>query len=357
MYKGKIVLKNLTEEELKDFLVSIGEKKFRGSQIYSWLYRNIRDFDEMNNIPKSLRAKLEEHAIIGNIEKDLRLDSKIDGTKKYLFKLNDGNIIETVAMDYDTRLTLCVSNQVGCRMGCRFCASTIDGLSRNLEAWEILDQIIKVQEDLGKRVSNIVMMGSGEPLDNYENSMANALMYYYRDKNFVFRCINRLDRDTTGLTVVAKHFLSAGILNTFMQRREIKRVYNAIVEDDGSLKESGTVDAPIAREDNTLIKRRVSSEGQRAITHYKVLKRLRGASLIELRLDTGRTHQIRVHMSYIGHPLVGDYLYNERYYDKENVRPLLHSKSLSFTHPITGENLYIECELPKDFKERIDEYV
>lgn len=194
-------------------------------------------------------------------------------------------------------------------------------------------------------------------LNNYENSMANALMYYYRDKNFVFRCINRLDRDTTGLTVVAKHFLSAGILNTSMQKREIKRVYNAIVEDDGSLKESGTVDAPIAREDDTLIKRRVSSEGQRAITNYKVLKRLNGASLIELRLDTGRTHQIRVHMSYIGHPLVGDYLYNERYYDKENVRPLLHSKSLSFIHPITGENLYIECELPKDFKERIDEYV
>ena len=194
-------------------------------------------------------------------------------------------------------------------------------------------------------------------LNNYENSMANALMYYYRDKNFVFRCINRLDRDTTGLSVVAKHFLSVGILNTFMQRREIKRVYNAIVEDDGSLKESGTVDAPIAREDDTLIKRRVSKEGQRAITNYKVLKRLNGASLIELRLDTGRTHQIRVHMSYIGHPLVGDYLSNERYYDKENVRPLLHSKSLSFIHPITGEDLYIECELPKDFKERMDEYV
>ena len=194
-------------------------------------------------------------------------------------------------------------------------------------------------------------------LNNYENSMANALMYYYRDKNFVFRCINRLDRDTTGLTVVAKHFLSAGILNTSMQKREIKRVYNAIVEDDGSLTESGTVDAPIAREDDTLIKRRVSKEGQRAITNYKVLKRLNGASLIELRLDTGRTHQIRVHMSYIGHPLVGDYLYNERYYDKENVRPLLHSKSLSFIHPITGEDLYLECELPTDFKERIDEYV
>ena len=207
----------------------------------------------------------------------------------------------------------------------------------------------------------VVNKPSGMPihpsLNNYENSMANALMYYYRDKNFVFRCINRLDRDTTGLTIVAKHFLSAGILNTSMQRREIKRVYNAIVEDDGSLTDSGIIDAAIAREDDTLIKRRVSKEGHRAITHYKVLKRLKGASLVELRLDTGRTHQIRVHMSYIGHPLVGDYLYNERYYDKENVRPLLHSKSLSFTHPITGENLYIECELPKDFKERIDEYV
>lgn len=171
MYKRRLVLKNLTEDELKDFLIDLGEKKFRGSQVYSWIYRNIKSFDEMNNIPKGLRLKLQEHATIGNIEKYLRLDSKIDGTKKYLFRLNDGNIIETVAMDYDTRLTVCVSNQVGCRMGCRFCASTIDGLSRNLEAWEILDQVIKVQEDLSKRVSNIVMMGSGEPLDNYENSI------------------------------------------------------------------------------------------------------------------------------------------------------------------------------------------
>lgn len=170
MYKGKIVLKNLTEKEMKDFLVSIGEKKFRGSQIFSWIYKNIRDFDEMNNIPKSLREKLKETSIIGNIDIELRLESEIDNTKKYLFLLNDGNIIETVAMEYDNRVTVCVSNQVGCRMGCRFCASTIDGLERNLEAWEILDQIMKVQEELGKRVSNVVMMGSGEPLDNFENS-------------------------------------------------------------------------------------------------------------------------------------------------------------------------------------------
>lgn len=124
----------------------------------------------MNNIPKSLREKLKETSIIGNIDIELRLESEIDNTKKYLFLLNDGNIIETVAMEYDNRVTVCVSNQVGCRMGCRFCASTIDGLERNLEAWEILDQIMKVQEDLGKRVSNVVMMGSGEPLDNFENS-------------------------------------------------------------------------------------------------------------------------------------------------------------------------------------------
>lgn len=170
MYKGKIVLKNLTENEMKEFLVNIGEKKFRGSQIFSWIYKGIRDFDEMNNIPKSLREKLRETSIIGNIDIELRLESEIDNTKKYLFLLNDGNIIETVAMEYESRLTVCVSNQVGCRMGCRFCASTIDGLERNLEPWEILDQIMKVQEDLGKRVSNVVMMGSGEPLDNFENT-------------------------------------------------------------------------------------------------------------------------------------------------------------------------------------------
>ena len=168
---GKVVLKNLTEEEMVEFILSLGEKKFRAAQVYSWVYKNIRDFDEMKNVPKSLRDKLREKSIIGNLDIELKLESKIDNTKKYLFLLNDGNIIETVAMDYDSRLTVCVSNQVGCRMGCNFCASTIGGLSRHLEAWEILDQIMKVQEDMGKRVSNIVMMGSGEPLDNFDNSM------------------------------------------------------------------------------------------------------------------------------------------------------------------------------------------
>ena len=171
MEQNKVALKNMTEEELKEFLVSIGEKAFRGSQIFSWIYKGAKTFDDMNNIPKSLREKLEEVSYIGNIKQELRLESKVDKTKKYLFLLNDGNIIETVMMDYEDRVTVCISNQVGCRMGCNFCASTLEGLIRNLEPWEILDQIMKIQEDTGKRVSNLVLMGSGEPLDNYDNTI------------------------------------------------------------------------------------------------------------------------------------------------------------------------------------------
>ena len=168
--ENKKALKNFTEAEMKEFMKEIGEKAFRGTQVYSWIYKGAKTFDDMKNIPKSLREKLEEVSYIGNIDIELKLESKDEKTKKYLFLLNDENIIETVMMDYDSRVTVCVSNQVGCRMGCRFCASTMDGLVRNLEPWEILDQIMKIQEDTGKRVSNLVLMGSGEPLDNYDNT-------------------------------------------------------------------------------------------------------------------------------------------------------------------------------------------
>ena len=168
--ENKKALKNFTEAEMKEFMKEIGEKVFRGTQVYSWIYKGAKTFEDMKNIPKSLREKLEEVSYIGNIDIELKLESKDGKTKKYLFLLNDGNIIETVMMDYDSRVTVCVSNQVGCRMGCRFCASTMDGLVRNLEPWEILDQIMKIQEDTGKRVSNLVLMGSGEPLDNYDNT-------------------------------------------------------------------------------------------------------------------------------------------------------------------------------------------
>ena len=170
MTENKVALKNMTEEELKEFLKSIGEKPFRGTQIFSWIYKGAKTFDDMNNIPKSLREKLEKVSYIGNIKQVLVLESKVDKCKKYLFELNDGNIVETVMMDYGDRVTVCISNQVGCRMGCKFCASTLEGLIRNLEPWEILDQIMKVQEDVNKRVSNLVLMGSGEPLDNFENT-------------------------------------------------------------------------------------------------------------------------------------------------------------------------------------------
>ena len=181
MENQKIALKNFTEEELKEFMKEIGEKPFRGTQIYSWIYKGAKTFDDMKNIPKSLREKLEKVSYIGNLETELVLKSKVDKTKKYLFALNDGNIIESVMMDYDDRVTACISNQVGCRMGCKFCASTMEGLIRNLEPLEILDQIIKIQEDTGKRVSNLVLMGSGEPLDNFENTK--QFLKIVNDKN------------------------------------------------------------------------------------------------------------------------------------------------------------------------------
>ena len=181
MENQKIALKNFTEEELKEFMKEIGEKPFRGTQIYSWIYKGAKTFDDMKNIPKSLREKLEKVSYIGNLETELVLKSKVDKTKKYVFALNDGNIIESVMMDYDDRVTACISNQVGCRMGCKFWASTMEGLIRNLEPWEILDQIIKIQEDTGKRVSNLVLMGSGEPLDNFENTK--QFLKIVNDKN------------------------------------------------------------------------------------------------------------------------------------------------------------------------------
>ncbi|MGL5714931.1 MAG: 23S rRNA (adenine(2503)-C(2))-methyltransferase RlmN [Paraclostridium sp.] len=178
---NKVCLKNFTEEELKEYIKSIGEKAFRATQIYGWIYKGAKNFSDMKNISKSLQDKLDETSFIGNLNVDLKLVSKLDGTRKYLFELNDGNIIESVMMEYEHGVTVCISNQVGCRMGCRFCASTIDGLVRNLEPWEILDQIIKIQEDIGKRVSNIVLMGSGEPLDNFDNTK--QFLKLVNDKN------------------------------------------------------------------------------------------------------------------------------------------------------------------------------
>ncbi len=164
-----INLKDLTFEELKDFLVSLGEKPFRAKQIFAWLHKGVESFDEMTDISVALREKLSQTSYVSTLKIVKKLESQIDETKKYLFELGDGNTVETVVMYYKHGITVCISCQVGCRMGCKFCASTIGGLVRSLTPGEILDQIIFAQKDIGERISNIVMMGIGEPLDNFDN--------------------------------------------------------------------------------------------------------------------------------------------------------------------------------------------
>lgn len=185
---------------------------------------------------------------------------------------------------------------------------------------------------------------------NYDNSVANALAWYFKEQNtpFVFRCINRLDRDTSGLTIIAKHFVSAGILSACLSRRKIHREYLAIVK--GSLTpRQGTVSAPISRKPGSIIERAVDFEhGETAVTRYELKDTKNGHSLVSIHLETGRTHQIRVHMKHIGYPLIGDYLYNP---DLDLIkRQALHSHRLVFPHPITGQKLEFISPLPEDME-------
>ncbi len=187
-------------------------------------------------------------------------------------------------------------------------------------------------------------------MKNYHYSLANGLVWYYQQQkeSFVFRCANRLDRDTSGLTVVAKHMLSANILSGMGYRHEIEREYLAIVRGN-VFPPSGTIDAPLSRMEGSIIERKVDFEhGERALTHYRVVEEKNGHSLVSLRLETGRTHQIRIHLKYLGFPLVGDYLYNP---DMEYIsRQALHSCRLRFVHPITKERMTFRAPLPEDMQ-------
>ena len=158
-------------EELTAEFISMGLPKFRAAQVYEWLAKGVRDFDAMSNLPAELRARLKTEYEIYAPKVLSKQVSDIDGTIKYLWELKDGNAVETVVMSYKHGNTVCVSSQVGCRQGCAFCASTIGGLVRGLEAHEILDEVMFSQLDSGRRISNIVLMGIGEPLDNYDNVM------------------------------------------------------------------------------------------------------------------------------------------------------------------------------------------
>ena len=157
-------------EELQKELERLGEKPFRAKQIYEWLHVKLADrFDEMTNLSVKLREKLAEEYDIFPVQMAERQQSKLDGTNKFLFRLYDGNMVESVLMRYKHGNSVCISSQAGCRMGCVFCASTIGGLKRNLSASEMLGQIYQIQKIIGERVSNVVIMGTGEPLDNYNN--------------------------------------------------------------------------------------------------------------------------------------------------------------------------------------------
>lgn len=187
-------------------------------------------------------------------------------------------------------------------------------------------------------------------MSNYTNSLGNAVAWYYYQQNcpFVFRCINRLDHNTSGLTIVAKHMVSGSILSSMVKRREIHREYLGIVR--GKVDPpSGTITAPLGRKPGSIIERTIDfKNGESAVTHYSVIEEKNGHSLVRLHLETGRTHQIRIHMKYLGFPLIGDSLYNP---DMEYIsRQALHSAKLIFSHPITGKRLEFVSPLPEDMR-------
>ena len=168
---SKLDIASMYINEIEQLLVSFEEPKYRAAQIFKWLQSGVQSFDDMTNIPKPLRVRLENECYIATVKPVQRLVSKIDGTVKYLYELYDGEYIESVFMQYKHGYTVCISTQVGCRMGCSFCASGLNGLYRNLTASEMLAQIQFAAKDNGVRVSNVVMMGMGEPLDNFDNSV------------------------------------------------------------------------------------------------------------------------------------------------------------------------------------------
>ena len=167
--KQKPDIKAFNETELRELLEEMGEKSFRAKQIYRWLHiEKAENFEDMTNLSKTLRQKLSDQYEICHLEKVKVLVSGIDGTRKYLFRIAGGSVIESVLMRYQHGNSVCISTQSGCRMGCQFCASTLHGLERNLTSSEMLEQIYQIEKDIGEKVTNIVLMGSGEPLDNFE---------------------------------------------------------------------------------------------------------------------------------------------------------------------------------------------
>lgn len=230
---------------------------------------------------------------------------------------------------------------------------TIRELSRNTIAPAEIDFKILYEDEDILAVDKPPFVPTHPSAGNYENTLANGVIYYWNKKNEqrLFRAVNRLDKNTSGVMLIAKNSYAHARLCDMLHTADFKRKYIAVVE--GEIESDGTVDAPIAREAESIIKRCVREDGQRAVTHYKVIKRYKGYTLLEIELETGRTHQIRVHMSYIDHPLVCDFLYGSE--DKRFMeRHALHSSYVSFVHPVTGEYVKINCAFADDMKKFID---
>ena len=194
-------------DELTAFVLEIGEEKYRGKQLFKWLHSGA-GLDQMSNIPKKMKEKLAEKAVIPSVSIENKLVSS-DGTVKYLFRCYDGEYIESVVMRHDYGNTVCVSSQAGCRMGCRFCASTLHGLSRSLFASEMLSQIYTAQNDMGERVSNVVIMGMGEPFDNYNNVI--RFIRLLNDENGLNIGCRRISLSTCGLADGIRRFADEGL--------------------------------------------------------------------------------------------------------------------------------------------------
>ncbi len=195
--KEKIDIRSMNIPEITDYLVSLGEPKFRALQLFKWLQKGVPTFDGMTNIPKSLITKLDDNCYIADVKIVKKLRSKLDGTVKYLYELHDGEMVESVLMKYKHGYSVCISTQVGCRMGCKFCASGLEGLKRSLTPSEMLAQVRKAEIDNGIRVSNIVMMGMGEPLDNYDNSV--KFLRLVSDENGMNIGLRHISLSTSGV--------------------------------------------------------------------------------------------------------------------------------------------------------------
>ena len=207
---GKTDIKSLPLEQLEQWAVEYGEKKFRAKQLYQWMHvKLVGDPEQMSNLSPAFRQKIRENCTFTVLKQVTMQESALDGTRKYLFELEDHNMVESVLMRYKHGNSVCISSQVGCRMGCRFCASTLDGLVRNLTPAEMLEQIYRISADTGERVSNVVVMGTGEPLDNYDNLLTFIRML--TDENGLHISQRNLTVSTCGLVPRIRDLAKEGL--------------------------------------------------------------------------------------------------------------------------------------------------